>query len=120
MALLKQENLSRNIRTLFDKTAKAFGQLHYEKAHNLQQLNAQASKLMDLNTKKKKKVPIDSNELFAGVEKIKAAQKEQRRHIALSKEKDLAAEARKTADAVLGMSIAQMSFEFSIFDPTEP
>jgi hypothetical protein len=119
MALIKEQNLSRSVRTLFDKTAKAFRQLHYEKAHNLQQLNAQASRLEDLNTKKKKKVPIDANELFAGVEKIKAAQEEQQRQIALSKEKDLAAEARKTADAVLGMSIAQMSFEFSMFDQTE-
>jgi DDE superfamily endonuclease/Tc5 transposase DNA-binding domain len=119
MALIKQQNLSRSVRTLFDKTAKAFGQLHYEKAHNLQQLNAQAARLEDLNTKKKKKVPIGANELFAGIEEIKAAQEAQQRQIALSKEKDMAAEARKTADAVLGMSIAQMSFEFSIFDPTE-
>jgi hypothetical protein len=36
MALIKEQNLSRNVRTLFDKTAKAFGQLYYEKAHNLQ------------------------------------------------------------------------------------
>jgi hypothetical protein len=57
--------------------------------------------------------------LFAGVKKIKAAQKEQQRQIALSKEKDLAAEACKTADAVLGTSIAQISFEFSMFDQTE-
>jgi hypothetical protein len=31
----------------------------------------------------------------------------------------MASEARKTADAVLGISIAQMSFKFSMFDPTE-
>jgi hypothetical protein len=68
---------------------------------------------------KKKKVPVDANKLFTGVEKIKAAQEEQQRQIALSKEKDLAAEACKTADAVLGILIAQMSFEFSMFDPTE-
>jgi hypothetical protein len=72
-ALLKQENLSRSVRFLFDNTAKAFGQLPYEKAHNLQQLNAQASKIEELNTKKKKKVPINVNELFTGIEKIKAA-----------------------------------------------
>jgi hypothetical protein len=73
MALMKQQNLSRSVRTLFDKTAKAFGQLHYEKAHNLQQLNAQAARLEDLNTKKKKKVPIGANKLFAGIKEIKAA-----------------------------------------------
>jgi hypothetical protein len=31
----------------------------------------------------------------------------------------MASEARKIADAILGILIAQMSFEFSIFDPTE-
>jgi hypothetical protein len=72
ITLLKQENLSRSVRVLFNKTAKAFGQLRYEKAHNLQQLNAQASKLEELNTMKREKVPINANELFAGIEKIKA------------------------------------------------
>jgi hypothetical protein len=119
MALQKQGNLPRSVRLFLNKTAKAFGQLHYEKTHNLQQINAQASQLADLNAKKKKKVPINANERFTGIEKIKAAQEEQQRQIALSKEKDLAAEARRTANAVLGMSIAQMSFEFSIFDPVE-
>jgi hypothetical protein len=70
---MKQQNLSRSVRTLFDKTAKAFGQLHYEKAYNLQQLNAQAGRLEDLNIKKKKKVPIGANKLFADIKEIKTA-----------------------------------------------
>ena len=68
---------------------------------------------------KKKKVPINANELFADIEKIKTAQEEQRRQIALSNEKDLVVEARKTAEQVMGMQIAQMSFQFSRFDPIE-
>lgn len=35
-ALLQEENLTRSVRVLFNKTAKAFGQLHVEKAQNLQ------------------------------------------------------------------------------------
>jgi hypothetical protein len=62
---------------------------------------------------------VGANELFASIKEIKAAQGGQQRQIALSKKKDLAAEASKTADAVLSILIAQMSFEFSIFDPTE-
>jgi hypothetical protein len=75
MTLIKQQNLSRSIRTLFNKTAKAFRQLYYEKAHNLQQLNAQAARLEGLNIKKKKKVPIGANKLFINIKEIKAAQK---------------------------------------------
>jgi hypothetical protein len=86
---------------------------------NLQQINAQTTKLEEINQKKKKKVPVNANELFTGIEKIKAAQEEQRHQIALSKEKDLATEARKTAEQVMGMQIAQMSSQFSQFDPIE-
>jgi hypothetical protein len=102
-ALLEQADLPRSARYLFNKTAKAFGQLHVERALNLQQINAQTSKLEEFNMEKKKKVPINVNELFTGIKKIKAAQEKQRRQIALSKEKDLAAEARKTAEQVIGM-----------------
>jgi uncharacterized protein YmfQ (DUF2313 family) len=114
IALQKQGNLSRSIRLFLNKTAKAFGQLHYEKTHNLQQINAQASQLADLNVKKKKKVPINANERFAGIEKIKAAQEEQQRQIALSKKKDLAAEARRTANAVLAECFGGVPFGSTI------
>ena len=118
-SLLEQADLPRDVRHLFNKTAKAFGQLHVDRALHVQQINAQTAKLEELDVKKKKKVPIDANELFAGIEQIKGAQAEQRRQIALSKEKDLAAEARKTAEQVMGMQIAQMSFQFSRFDVIE-
>jgi hypothetical protein len=41
------------------------GRLIYKK------INAQTTKLEELNPKKKRKVPINANELFAGIEKIK-------------------------------------------------
>ena len=39
--------------------------------------------------------------------------------MALSKDKDLTAAARKTANEVIKMSIEQMSFQFSVVDKTE-
>lgn len=117
--LLEQADLPRDVRHFFNKTAKAFGQLHVDRALHLQQINAQTAKLEELNVKKKKKIPVNANELFAGIEKIKEAQEEQRRQIALAKDKDLVAEARKTAEQVMKMQIAQMSFQFSRFDPME-
>ena len=53
------------------------------------------------------------------IENIKAAHDEQQRQSALLKSRDMASEAQKTAQAVTGMSIAEMSGVFSIFDQTE-
>ena len=53
--------------------------------------------------KKKKKVLISANKLFANIKKIKAAQEEQQRQIVLSNEKDLIVEACKTAELVMKM-----------------
>jgi hypothetical protein len=72
-----------------------------------------------LKTKKKKKVAVNTNELLASIKMIKVAQIEQQRQMALLKDKDLAAEARRTANEVVKMSIEQMSFQFSVFDQTE-
>jgi len=39
-ALQASEPLSRNVRTLLNKTTKALGVLHYNKAQDLQEINA--------------------------------------------------------------------------------
>ncbi|KAF7508880.1 hypothetical protein GJ744_008589 [Endocarpon pusillum] len=64
----------------------------------------------------KKIAIIDSNEVFINIESIKAAQLEQERQLTLAKGRDLAEEARKTADKVMSVLIAQMTTEFSIFE----
>lgn len=114
--LSKLSNISRGVRTLFSKTAKAFGQLHFQNAQNLLQIDAQNAKLEELRVKRRKKLAIDSNELFVNIERIKASEIEQQRQFALATSRDLAAEARKTANEVMRMSIAQMTTEFSIFE----
>jgi len=53
------------------------------------------------------------------IESIQTIKEEQQRYLALSKSKDLAAEARKTANRVASLSIADMSFEFSMFADVE-
>jgi hypothetical protein len=103
------------VRTFFNRTSKAFEHLHFEKELHIQRINAQAYNLEGLKMRKKRKVPVNANELFAGIEKIKAARVEQRRKIGLSQDKDLAAEARRTANKAVNISIEQMSFQFSIF-----
>ncbi|KAF7503028.1 hypothetical protein GJ744_011202 [Endocarpon pusillum] len=69
-----------------------------------------------MRVKRAKKIAIDSNEAFVNIESIRVAQLEQERQLALAKSKDLAGEARKTANEVKNMSIADMTFEFSIFE----
>lgn len=113
---LLKSDVPRGVRTLFNKTAKAFGQLHFQNAQNVLQINAQNEMLEEMRVKRAKKIAIDSNEVFVNIESIKAAQLEQERQLALAKSRDLAGEARKTANKVMSMSIAEMSFEFSIFE----
>jgi hypothetical protein len=50
---------------------------------------------------KRKKVSINTNERFVDIKRIRAGQEEQQRRLALSKSRDLAAEARKAADRAL-------------------
>lgn len=117
--LVQNKNLPRSVRSFFGKTAKAFDQLHVDKAVDLQQINAQAIRLQELTQKTKKKPVVNSNERFVDIENIKAAHDKQQRQLALLKSRDMASEAQKTAQAVTGMSIAEMSTVFSIFDQTE-
>lgn len=84
---------------------------------NLQKITAQASHLEELRTKKAKKVPVNANALFANIENIKATQKAEERQLALMKTRDVAEEAKKVAGAVIARGIADLSYEFSIFDP---
>ncbi|KAF7502539.1 hypothetical protein GJ744_005602 [Endocarpon pusillum] len=96
--LLKDPNTTRGVQTLFNKTAKAFRQLHFQNAQNVLQIDAQNGILKELRVKGAKKIAIDSNEAFVNIESIKAAQLEQERRLTLAKGKDLAGEARKTAN----------------------
>ena len=83
---------------------------------NLEQINAQEIKLNKIKAKKQKIAVSDSNELFANIENIKAAQEEQARRQKAAESRDLAAEARKTANRVVSMTIAEMTTEFSQFE----
>jgi hypothetical protein len=119
VTLLKDEDLSRTVRTLFGKTAKAFGKLHFERAQNLQQINAQAFRLEEFDQKRRKKIPVDSNRTFTNIESIQAVKEVQLAQAAQLTRRDMVAEARKTASAVVALGIAGMSHQFNLFDPIE-
>lgn len=117
--LLQTQKCSQKVRILFEKTAKAFDQFHVANVRNLDLINAQATKLDEINAKKQKVAVADSNEMFANIESIMAAQEEQARRQKLTEARDLAAEARKTANKVINMTIDQMTTVFSQFEAVE-
>ena len=53
--LVQSENLPQSVRSFFGTTTKAFEQLYFDKAVNLQQINAQAIRLKEFTQKSKKK-----------------------------------------------------------------
>ncbi|KAF7503442.1 hypothetical protein GJ744_003734 [Endocarpon pusillum] len=83
---------------------------------NLDQINAQATKLDEIKAKKQKVAVPDGNKMFANIETIVAAKEEQARRQKLVESRELAAEARKTANEVINMTIDQMTTVFSQFE----
>ena len=64
--------MSRGVRRLLSKAGKAIDRFHVQSAEVTQQVEAYKKQLLELRNKKRKKVPIDANKTFAGIEKIKA------------------------------------------------
>ena len=112
---------------MFNKTAKAFGQLHVEKAQNLQQLSHHSAKLEELKAKHKKKAVVDSNEQFVNIETFRAAQQALQEEQAINKERQQRLQARygdreqelalrRAAEQAKQLQIDGMSFVFSQFE----
>jgi hypothetical protein len=72
-SIRQNESLLRTVRMLFNKTAKAFDELHYNTAENTLLLKGQQQKLEELRARKRRKVAIDAQKAFADIETIKAA-----------------------------------------------
>ena len=113
-SISSKEPLSRPIRTLLTKATKGFDILHSHNAQHTLRIEAQARRITELANKKKKKVAIDCNKVFANIDTIKAAQEEQERLQAAWNRRDRAGEARKTADAMLANHMSQFQHKFQI------
>ena len=68
--ILCQEPISRNVRRLLHKTGKAMDQLQWLATQATIQLTAKSKQLDELKAVKKKKAPIDCNEVFASIESM--------------------------------------------------
>jgi DDE superfamily endonuclease/Tc5 transposase DNA-binding domain/helix-turn-helix, Psq domain len=113
-SISQQESISRPVRILLQKTGKAIDQFHVQQAVAEQKLSAYEMKISELHQKKRRKIPIDANKLFASIETIKAVQDEQQRHQDEWDSKDRAREARKTANEMIARDITQFQHQFHI------
>jgi hypothetical protein len=77
-------------------------------------MEAQARRITELASKKKKKIAIDCNKVFASIDTIKAAQQEQERLQAAWNRRDRVEEARKAANVMLASHISQFQYQFQI------
>jgi DDE superfamily endonuclease len=115
--LLRTYNMPRAVRSYLGKTLRAVDQLFTTQALHQQQIDAQAVQLEEFTVQKKRKLAVaDANDAFAGVEAIRDAQEAQARLTAAAQLRDLAGEARRTSAQAVNSSIADMTFEFSIFE----
>jgi hypothetical protein len=113
-SISSKEAISRPVRTLLWKATKGFDKLHSANAQGSLQLAAQARKITELANKKKKKVAINYNKVFANIATIKAAQEEQERVQAEWNRRDKVKEARRTANVMIANQVAVFQHEFHI------
>jgi len=111
-----QESIPRPVRWLLSKTGKAFDNLHHLHSQHSLQIQAQQKKLDELANKRRKKVAIDCNQMFANIAKIKEAQDEANRVKETWEQRDRALEARRTADMMVANEMARFQHQFHVLD----
>jgi hypothetical protein len=114
-ALRGDETLSRSARILVLKAGKAIGKLHTDVA-TLQVQNEQLQvQLNDLEKgNKRRKVPLNSNKLFATVENVKAGLEAMAKQKAIYKAREPALEAQRTAAAVQKLQLEDMIVQWQL------
>lgn len=115
-AISSQETLPRSVRNLLSKTSKAFDTLHQQHAQDSLQIEALKKKQDELANKKRKKIAVDSNQVFANIATIQAAHEEAERQKKTWEQRDRAAEARRTSNLMLANQMAQHQHEFHVLD----
>ena len=114
--ILRQKCDSRTVRLLFAKTSKAFASLQFKTVEQGLQLANQAKIIEEHHVKKRKKIAIDTNKQFAGIEQIIAAQTK----VAAQQEEwngvNRAKGARQQADMVEQAGMEACMIEFHVSD----
>jgi hypothetical protein len=77
-SILAQENLSRPIRRLFQKTTKAMDEFCFTQALHTTEIAGQKRKIEEIRGTKRQKIAINAQEKFADIRTVKAAQDQQK------------------------------------------
>jgi hypothetical protein len=114
--LNRQQELSRDQRTVLQKAGKAIGQLKAQQAIQEALIHKQEAHLETLRSQKaKKKVAVDPNNRFANIEMIKKAMDEAKEQEARIQARQPEIEAKKASDAALNATFQNCIFEWQAY-----
>jgi hypothetical protein len=114
-----QETLSRPVRRLLQKTAKAFDQLQWEITTQSQQLSTQRQQLDELVTRRQPRVAIDCNEVFASIETVRQARQGMEALEATARSSTRSTTRNTTSNRHLDDSLTPFMHQFSVNEPVE-
>ena len=114
-----QETLSRPVRRLLQKTAKAFDQLQWEITTKSQQLATQRQQLNELVARRQPRVAIDCNEVFASIETIRQARQGMEALEATARSSTRSTTRNTTRNRHLNDSLTPFMHQFSANEPVE-
>ena len=117
--LVQTETVSRPMRMLVSKASKTIEIQAFKNVQQQQLLAAQSSQLIHLSNKRKKKVQIDSNELFANIADIVRVQEEVEARKAIYDKQDQAKLARLAAEEMLKQDITAFLHEYHVADDVD-
>ena len=114
--LNRQQELSRDQRTVLQKAGKAIGQLKAQQAIQEALIHKQEAHLETLRSQKaKKKVAVDPNNRFANIEMIKKAMDEAKEQEARIQARQPEIKAKKASDAALNATFQNCIFEWQAY-----
>ena len=114
--LVQTESVSRSMRMLVSKASKTIEIQAFKSVCQEQLLTAQASQLTHLQNKRKKKVTIDSNAMFADIADIIRVQEEVEARKAEYDKKDTAKQARLDREEMIKQGIGAFLYEYHVAD----
>lgn len=117
--ILREEGASRSVRMLVRKTSKTLDLYAFKHTQQRLKLTAQGRQLEHLANKRKKKVAIDANTVFANIEDILKVQAEIDRKREVWERQDRAKEARDTANTMISKDMESFMHEFHVADVIE-
>ena len=114
--ILRSNPSERTIRLLFAKTGKTLASLTFQNTEQGLRLAKQAKVVDEYRAKKRRKITVDPNDQFVGIEQIIAAQAEVEQRQAAWEQQDRAKDAREQAELMARKGMEPFMYEFHVLD----